>query len=198
MGIWIRFHRSARIVASLLAVALALHASPVRACSIDGMPSLSANGALADLAAVRPFGQDLAVWAPFVLQAATPGALLRLREDLGNLKRSLPARALTAPFRWDFGDGAETAGFATTHRYARAGSYRIVVSYREPRSARWIVFDSARIGIVPPGNLFRANLPSTIHRYTQDALRIAVWAGACALLISAAMPRLRRARHPAV
>ncbi|MDB5074467.1 MAG: hypothetical protein JWO42_646, partial [Chloroflexi bacterium] len=53
-----------------------------RACSLDGIASLSANGNTASLNGDSPNATTLAYWAPFTLIAAAPGDTLHLSENL--------------------------------------------------------------------------------------------------------------------
>ncbi|HWE63987.1 MAG TPA: PKD domain-containing protein [Chloroflexota bacterium] len=165
----------------LLALSLAL-AAPARACSLDGVPSISVNGHLAGITGGTATQATLAYWAPFTLPAAAPGDTLRLREDLSNVRRSLPAQALAAPFRWRFGDGTGAQGDAVVHRYTRRGWYQITVSYLQPALHRWIVFDRAQLQIVAAGDLWRTNLRYYLAQDAQVVLRGILWAIAAALL----------------
>ncbi len=110
---------------ALLAVILAVLFWPAtaRACSIDGIVSLSANGNLANLTDGAATRANIAHWAPFSFIAAAVGDTLHLREDLGELHRTLPESAFKTPFRWSFGDGAVATGWSPSHRYSRLGAY---------------------------------------------------------------------------
>jgi hypothetical protein len=166
-----------------IALALLLPYAPVRACSLDGVPSLSVNGHLASLTEGAVSPASAAYWARFTLLAAAPGNTLHLQEDLANVRRSLSAAALATPFRWAFGDGASAQGYEVAHRYPRRGWYRITVSYLWPGMRRWIVFDSAQLQIVAPGDLWRANLRYYLAQDSQVGLRFALWGLAAALLV---------------
>jgi hypothetical protein len=172
-----------------------LYGLPAEACSLDGVPSLSANGHLAGLTKDPPTQATLAHWARFTLPAAAPGDALRLTEDLSNLRRSLPVAALARPFRWSFGDGTSAQGYAVVHRYARQGWYRIMVSALLPGLHNPIVFDSARLQIVAANDLWRANLRYYLAQDAQAVLRFALWSGG--LLLVGWFLWKRRPRHAA-
>ena len=146
----------------LIVMALALAVSmpsATLACSLDGIASISVNGILAVRSTDTPTPRTLARWAPFTFGLAyAPGDVVRFTEDLGKLRRSLPPAALAIPFRWDFGDGHCTRGLRATHRYMRTGWYRVTVRSYWPSRRSWVLFDSARLHIVPADALWQANL----------------------------------------
>ena len=131
--------------------------SVVRACTLDNVASVSANGERAVLSASQPqAGQP---WAPFdFAQAYAVGTRLTLGEARSDLERSLPPALLATSFRWAMGDGSIIRGVSVAHRYARSGNYLVqVYAYAESRT-RWVLFDSVLIHIVPGSQLLRANL----------------------------------------
>ena len=140
---------------TLAATALGSAHTTVRACSLDGIASLSMDHNVASGTTRLPSKGDLRRWAPFTFIAAAPGQVLRVAEDRRKLSASLPPGVLSAPFRWDFGDGSVVIGQQATHRYAGLGRYRITVSYA--LGGRWVVFDSAEEPIIPSGDLLGAN-----------------------------------------
>src|SRR5437588_8398937 len=112
--------------------ALLVPLSGAAACAIDGIPSISANGQLAARNLLIPKKASFLTWSPFIFHRPfARGATIRLREDPVKLARALAAAEIHGRWQWTFGDGhtATTAGGATaTHRYTRAGQYRIVIS----------------------------------------------------------------------
>lgn len=131
--------RGVLAVGAVLALAFA---GTAHACSLDSTPSISANGRLARLNTSRPSFGNLAHWAVFTFPSAfRAGRAIRFSENTADLHRSLPADAFDAPWRWRFGDGSSGSGFAVTHRYARVGTYKIIL-YAYYRSNRaWYQFD---------------------------------------------------------
>jgi hypothetical protein len=122
-----------------------------QACSIDGIPSISANGHLALRNLVVPTAKSFQTWAPFVFrQSLTRNQVIRLSEDSAKIAKVLTATELHGRWRWDFGDGQTGRGNMTiTHRYPRAGQYRINVSTYDPLFNGWRPFDSVELTIRP-------------------------------------------------
>lgn len=185
-----------RLLIPLCAVlgCLFIAAQAVRACSIDGIASLSANGKLASISAAAPTQAALAYWAPFTLLATAPGDLIHVQEDIGKLHNSLPHTAFATPFRWSFGDGTVVSGLQASHRYARTGWYKIDVRYYEPGRQSWVLFDSAQQHVVAQGELLQANLGYYIGQYFTIVVRIVMWAAAAGAVMLALWVRLRRNR----
>jgi PKD domain-containing protein len=127
----------------------ALGAVPsARACALDGVPSISANGMLARVNTAQPAVADLARWAPFVFTVPVKaGAAVRLAEDRRALLKALPPQAFGRPWRWAFGDGTRASGFAPIHRYARPGTYIINVWAFDTSNRLWYRFDLAQIRV---------------------------------------------------
>ncbi len=187
----------ASIVALLCLVAL-VPAQVARACSLDGVASISVNGNLASLTNGAPTASNLAHWAPFSLIAVAPGAPLTFAETLSNVGRSLPASAMQHPFRWTFDTGAILYGQTAVHyRYARLGWHRINVSYFWVAHRQWIAFDSAQIEVVPAGSLWQANLRYNLDHAFQSGVRVIIW-GLAAVLVALAVWRWRPRAHRAV
>jgi hypothetical protein len=106
-------------------------------------------------------------WAPFTVGAAVAsGTPLHLGEVGADLARTLPAATLAAPYRWDFGDGEAALGHAVTHRYARAGLYRLTVYGFAAGPRRLFAFDAALVRVVQPDEAPRANLGYYLLRAT--------------------------------
>ena len=188
---------SRSFVASCALAALLVIARPTatRACAIDNVASLSANGVPAMLAGDRPAAGG--AWAPFVLaQAFAPNTPVRLEEARADLARTLPATVRTATFRWDFGDGTMALGHEAVHRYARPGRYHLLVYGYYGRERRWLGFDSAMVRVVPASQLLQANM-------WYEALRAVItlsgvtWPLDALLVCIAATLLLRHPRHQA-
>jgi hypothetical protein len=141
--------RMARWMASaVLALGIGT-AVPAYACSLDGVPSISANGVLARINTAQPSVADLAHWAPFIFTAPVrKGAPVRLAEDRRAVLKSLPPQAFDRPWRWTFGDGAAAFGFAPSHRYRRPGTYIINVWAYDASNRQWYRFDAAQLRVV--------------------------------------------------
>lgn len=126
-------------------------AAPALACAIDGTPSLSANGVVVRLTRQAPRAADLARWAPFTAaRSLAAGTAIRFAEDRRQLLQALPPAVLSRPFRWSMGDGRTLSGFAVSHSYGRAGTYRVAVSAYDQSGNRWFLFDAALVAITAP------------------------------------------------
>jgi hypothetical protein len=136
-----------RRVLWLLVVLLAVPAGTAwhaLACSIDNIPSLSANGVLARLNTTPPTKANVRWWEPFVLTQPFAGAqLVRFAENVREVRKALPAQAFSHPWKWTFGDGASATGFSATHVYRKPGRYRVLVSAYYPDYHAWYGFDGA-------------------------------------------------------
>jgi hypothetical protein len=136
------------MTAIALLLAIAGSAGVARACGLDGVPSLHINGVVAQRMTSKPSRADLAHWAPFIFPGPyRPGAVLRISENVSELKRSLPADAFSHPWRWTFGDGTTGTGFTMRHSYRRPGEYRITVTAYYTSYKAWFLFDNALIRI---------------------------------------------------
>jgi hypothetical protein len=152
-------------------VALVLMVAPgvAGACVLDNTASLWANGVRAGLTTAAP--TDLVHWSPFTVgKAFAANTPVQLSEKQSDLARSLTPATLAAPYRWAFGDGSTALGHTSTHRYAHPGTYRIVVSGQGKGAQGWFTFDSVLVRIVPPDQVFQANLGF----YALNALDFAV------------------------
>lgn len=143
-------NRVYRIGLPAVALAGALVASTVvHACTIDGKATASVNGQRAVRAPLvtKPLPASVArTWAMFTFNGHyTTRSLLHLVEDRAQLKLALSAETMKQTWRWDFGDGAHASGWSVTHRYTRAGTYRITVSSYYPAFHKYFAFDEVRI-----------------------------------------------------
>ncbi len=123
-------------------------AAPVLACGIDGVPSLSGNGALVQRNTQRGADGKLDGWAPFVFTTHyRKGQSIKFSENTAELHASLLPQAFGHPWRWNFGDGHSTTGNTVHHTYRRAGQYKVVVSAYYSSYKSWYEFDSALIHV---------------------------------------------------
>ena len=130
--------------------ALVVSASTARACSVDGVPSLSVNGRLVAVNSALGSSASVGTWAPFVARGAYPANHpLLLTEEQARVAQALPALAFRFPWRWHFGDGASARGAAVRHAYRRPGTYIITVdAYLVAGTHKlWFTFDKASIDI---------------------------------------------------
>jgi len=117
-----------------------------RACTIDGTPTVYANGQRAVLSHARFTPQTACGWAMFAFPIDyRPGAAVRLVEDRGALARVLPTEAIGHEWQWTLGDGSKTIGWTVAHVYAHPGAYRIMVSAYYPSWKQYFPFDTVRI-----------------------------------------------------
>jgi hypothetical protein len=131
----------------MLAIAL-VSAHGTHACDIDGKATAFANGARAVLSHVTFTLKTARTWALF----SFPGryharTLIRFTEDRVQLRQVLPPESLRHSLRWAFGDGTHAPGWAATHRYAHAGTYRITVNAYYSTWHQYFPFDNIRISI---------------------------------------------------
>jgi len=142
---------------SFLAISLLLTPTLARACTLDNVASVSANGERATLSTNQPSpGKP---WAPFrFAQVYATGAPVTLGEARSDLLRSLPAAMLTVPFRWQLGDGHTVRGMSVTHRWTQTGSYLIQVYAYAASRAKWLLFDSVMVQVAPASQLWQDNL----------------------------------------
>ncbi|HWE61925.1 MAG TPA: PKD domain-containing protein [Chloroflexota bacterium] len=136
----------------LLVTAALVHnsaqAAIARACAIDGVPSLQADGTRAALNSTPRTRQNSAHWAMFVFPARfSPGAPIHFSEDLRELARTLPPEIVHGHWIWQWGDGGHTAGHVVLHRYARPGAYVVTVAVAVPHRAAFL-FDTALVRVV--------------------------------------------------
>lgn len=119
-----------------------------RACIIDGIPSVSANGRLASDNHVNPAANEVQLWAPFLFsQHFHAGQSIRFAEDVAKLKKVLTPQAFHHPWRWMFGDGTTEVASVASHRYMHPGSYRIVVAAYYPQYHGWMTFDDVLVTV---------------------------------------------------
>jgi len=138
------------IIAASVSAASALVAPLVpataRACTIDGTPTVYANGQRAVLSHARFTPQTARSWAMFAFPSDYhTGTAVRLVEDRAALARVLPNEALGHEWQWTLGDGTKTIGWTAAHTYTHPGAYRIMVSAYYPSWKQYFPFDTVRI-----------------------------------------------------
>jgi PKD domain-containing protein len=135
---------------SLAAGALLNGIGMVRACGLDGIPSLLVNGGLVEVNRAQPVQGQAATWAPFVAPGVySAGRPVLLSEIRGRVLWTLPPSAFKTPWRWTFGDGTQARGLSTHHSYRHAGNYVIGIrAYLvDGRNTGWYLFDTILIHV---------------------------------------------------
>lgn len=135
------------IAAGTLAAVVLLGTGVVRACSVDGVPSLSVNGRLV---AVNTSNASNDSWTPFVAPGRyAANHALALREDRVRVAAALPPVAFKFPWRWHFGDGATARGTAVNHVYRHPGAYIVSVEayFVVGVQKQWFTFDKVTLHI---------------------------------------------------
>lgn len=138
----IRIRRMALFAAAVAGVA----ALPLTAlaCDIDGKATAFADGHRAVRTTFTP--ATIKTWALFSFPGRyRANATIRFSEDQKQLRTVLVPEAMKRPWRWEFGDGTHGDGWTVTHRYKRAGIYRIFVEAYYPSSRQYASFDSLRL-----------------------------------------------------
>lgn len=180
-------------LALVLTLALVAMPSIAAACAIDNTASLFAGGVQARLNTSSPTPSR--PWATFTIDKAfASGASVSFSEARRELTRSLSAATIAAPYRWAFGDGATARGHNVAHRYQRAGVYRLVVYGYSATLRSWFPFDNALVHIVPPGQLWQANLGYYALRALDAIVSGLVWLIDAALVLFVAYVVLHRWR----
>ena len=129
-------------------IAIAAYAAGARACAVDDVPSLRADGARVVLNSAIRTRLNVATWAPFVCpHPIRIGHAVRFGEDMAELARSLPPQIVHGRWVWRLGDGTSAQGGTVRHLYRRAGTYRITVGVPIP-GARVFTFDAAQVRVV--------------------------------------------------
>ncbi|GAC1397696.1 MAG: hypothetical protein NVSMB65_16500 [Chloroflexota bacterium] len=189
-----------RTVAATLVLVM-LGPGVASACALDNTASFWVDGVRASLNLTPP--TDLARWSPFTVDRAfASDTALHLSENRADLARTLSPATLAAPYRWALGDGVTVFGHTITHRYARPGYYRVVVSGDGGTSRGWITFDTVLVHIVTPQEALTANLGYYALRALDIAVPIALWSlegvlGAGLLYFLLVRPRRRKTVPPA-
>jgi hypothetical protein len=123
-------------------------AGTVSACSIDGVPSITVNGAAVVINRALPTGSGLKLWAPFLV----PFPLHAGRnETFAEIKRlvALTQEGFAHPWRWTFGDGTPSVrGTIVHHIYRRPGTYKVTVEAYFASHKFWYTFDALHIHVV--------------------------------------------------
>ena len=92
-------------------------AGAARACVLDGVPSLRADGLAAVLNRQAPVAGTLGHWSPFVFAHVYHiGRTIRFSENVAELARTLPPEIVHGRWIWRLGDGRVQQGSAVAHR----------------------------------------------------------------------------------
>ncbi len=148
-----------RLVLSCLVALIVLvgTTAAASACTLDNVASAAANGQRAILSSDQP--QAGKPWAPFrFAQAYAVGTTVTFSEDHADLAKSLSPTMLVQPFRWVLGDGSTVRGTSVSHAFKKDGTFVVQVYAYAASVARWVLFDTVEIEIVPGGQLWQANL----------------------------------------
>ena len=142
--------RAGRLVLVVVLGGTLAGAAVARACSLDGVPSLTVNGRLVALNTASAATGSAATWAPFIAQGVYRASYsLLMHEDRAKVAAALPSNAFVVPWRWRFGDGATARGTTVHHIYKHPGIYVITVQAYFVAGTRqhWITFDKAAIHV---------------------------------------------------
>ncbi len=142
---------STAVIAAVLAIGSLLSVGRAGACSLDNVPSLTADGRLDQLTTDPPTtSAQLLTYAPFSLPNGYGAERAIVFTEIRNeVVKSLVPAAMQRPWRWEFGDGSTATGWTVKHAYARTGRRRIVVEAYWPPTKQWIAFDQVTITIAP-------------------------------------------------
>jgi len=127
-----------------------LGAGVVRACGMDGIPSLSVDGRVVAVNSALTSNARFDRWTPFVARGVyQAGRPVLLTENKANVEQSLPPEAFKHPWKWTFGDGATARGMNARHVYRRPGAYILSVeAYLVAGAQRqWYSFDKVTIRV---------------------------------------------------
>jgi len=130
-----------------LAIGLASGVGAAHACTIDGKPSVFANGTRAVIYKAAPTAATYATWAHFTFpRAFRAGQGILLKEDDALMRKVLPQADLRRSWRWRLGDGTTQTGDTATHSYRRAGKYKVAVDAYF-KGYGWQQFDSVTVTV---------------------------------------------------
>ena len=133
--------------ACALAIGLVSAAETAHACTIDGKPSVFANGIRAVIYKKAPTAATYATWAHFAFpRAFHTGERILLKEDDVLMRTVLPRADLSRSWRWHLGDGTTRTGDTAAHVYQRAGTYRATVDAYF-KGYGWEQFDSVTVTV---------------------------------------------------
>src|SRR5579875_3140271 len=135
-----------RATVSALLAGLLVGTGIERACSVDGVPSLSVNGQLVAVNSAEAGASSTDSWTPFVARGRYMTAHpLLLKEDRARVAAALPPVAFKFPWRWHFGDGTTARGMAVHHTYHHPGAYVVSVEayFVVGKQKQWFTFDKA-------------------------------------------------------
>jgi len=131
----------------VLAIGLLSVAGTAHACTIDGKPSVFANGTRAVIYKAAPTAATYATWAHFAFpRAFRAGQRILLKEDDALMRTVLPQADLSRSWRWRLGDGTMQTGDTAAHAYRRAGTYKATVDAYF-KGYGWQQFDSVTVTV---------------------------------------------------
>lgn len=134
---------------------LALAAGSAAACTIDNMPSATAEGRTAVRYDIVPSAVDPARYAPFILPGSFgAGWVLHVGERQQGL--SLTPRQLRAPWVWSFGDGVTARGHSVSHIFRTPGLYVLTAAAQIAPHAAPFLFDRVLISVLAPNRILAA------------------------------------------
>jgi len=137
-------HLTRALPACALTIGLASVVGAAHACTIDGKPSVFANGTRAVIYKAAP---TAATWAHFAFpRAFRAGQRILLKEDDALMRTVLPQADLSRSWRWRLGDGTMHTGDTAAHAYRRAGTYKATVDAYF-KGYGWQQFDSVTVTI---------------------------------------------------
>ena len=138
---------------ALVAVAMGLSALSMSraafACSLDGVPSLLANGHRVVINTQAPTtAAQLAAFTPFIApHSYSVGQAITLTEDRREVAISLNAESMRRPWRWQLSDGSVAYGWTIKHSFKRAGHWQVIVEAYYPGDGHWYRFDLASLTV---------------------------------------------------
>jgi hypothetical protein len=137
------------VLVAIVAAGQGIGVGSARACALDNVPSLTADGQLDRITTDPPTtSAQLATWSPFILpRTYTAGHAITFAEIRKEVARSLVPDAMRRPWHWEFGDGGTAVGWTVRHAYARGGHWRIVVYAYSPVDQQWHDFDHVTITV---------------------------------------------------
>ena len=137
------------IAVSVIAAVGLYSGSMARACGLDGIPSLVADGRHVRTNQQVPVtSAQLAAFTPFVsAQSFAVGHAITLSEDRVEVATSLNAASMRRAWRWRFSDGSVAYGWTVRHAFKRAGNWQVRVDAYYPGDGKWYQFDSVSLTV---------------------------------------------------
>ncbi len=135
------------VPAFAVAIGLASVGEAAHACTIDGKPSVFANGTRAVIYKGAPTTATYAYWARFAFpRTFRAGQRIAFNEDDALVRPVLQQADMSRTWRWRFNDGsAAQIGDRVAHSYRRVGKYKVAVEAYYPTAGGWQQFDSVTV-----------------------------------------------------